>query len=102
MTNNLISMLIEQKNQLDRLEKLLQTNKEIIGMDELVEYTGLAKSYIYKLTASRDIPHYRPNGKILYFKKSQIDEWMLRNRIKTNAEIEENLSDYLKPKKKAS
>ncbi len=77
---------IEQK--LDRIEKLLiNSQKPVINFDELVAYTGLSASYLYKLTSKGDIPFYRPNGKQLYFNKTEIDTWLLRNRSKTNEEI---------------
>lgn len=76
---------IEQK--LDRIERLLISQKTVLNFDELVEYTGLSQSYLYKLTSKGDIPFYRPNGKQLYFNKEEIDRWLLRNRAKTNEEI---------------
>lgn len=80
---------IEQK--LDRIEKLLISQKPVMTFDELVDYTGLSQSYLYKLTSKMDIPFYRPNGKQLYFKKDEIDTWLLRNRSKTNEEIQKEV-----------
>ena len=44
---------------LDRLEKLLIGSKEVLTFDETCDYTGISRSYLYKLTASGRIP----NGK---------------------------------------
>lgn len=77
---------IEQR--LARIEKLLISNKVVLNFEEVVDYTGLSSSYLYKLTSKGDIPFYRPNGKQIYFNKSEIDEWLQRNRSKTNEEIE--------------
>lgn len=77
---------IQQK--LERIENLLLSQKTVLNFDELVEYTGLSKSYLYKLTSKGDIPFYRPNGKQLFFNKEEIDRWLLRNRSKTNEEIQ--------------
>lgn len=76
---------IEQK--LDRIEKLLIGQKSVLSVEDLVEYTGLSQSYLYKLTSRGAIPFYRPNGKQLYFNKEEIDKWLLRNRSKTSEEI---------------
>lgn len=76
---------IEQK--LDRIEKLLIGQKSVLSFEDLVEYTGLSRSYLYKLTSRGEIPFYRPNGKQLYFNKEEIDKWLLRNRSKTSEEI---------------
>ncbi len=78
---------IEQR--LDRIEKLLlSSQKTVLNFEELVEFTGLSQSYLYKLTSKGEIPFYRPNGKQLYFNKTEIEAWLLRNRSKTNEEID--------------
>lgn len=84
---------IEQK--LERIEKLLISQKTVLNFEELVEYTGLSQSYLYKLTSKGDIPFYRPNGKQLYFNKAEIDAWLLRNRSKTNEEIQNEVTTNL-------
>lgn len=78
---------IEQR--LERIEKLLlNSQKTVLNFEELVEFTGLSQSYLYKLTSKGEIPFYRPNGKQLYFNKVEIEAWLLRNRSKTNEEID--------------
>ncbi|WP_373516304.1 helix-turn-helix transcriptional regulator, partial [Pricia sp.] len=47
---------------LDRLEKLIIANKEVLTFEETCDYTGISRSYLYKLTASGNIPHSKPNG----------------------------------------
>lgn len=85
---------IEQK--LERIEKLLlNSQKTVLSFNELVEFTGLSQSYLYKLTSKGDIPFYRPNGKQLYFNKVEIEEWLLRNRAKTNEEIQNQVTTNL-------
>ena len=32
-----------------------------------------------KLTANKEIPHYKPRGKMIYFAKEELDEWLLQN-----------------------
>lgn len=87
---------IEQR--LERIEKLIISqailNKSIFNIDEVAEYTGLKKLYIYRLTSKNEIPHYKPNGKNITFKKEEIDAWLLRNRQATNEEIETEAINY--------
>jgi len=64
---------------LDRLEKLLIGSKEVLTLEETCYYTGISRSYLYKLTASGKIPHSKPNGKMIYFERRKIDRWLLRN-----------------------
>jgi excisionase family DNA binding protein len=56
-------------------------NKNILTVDGLIEYTGFSQKQIYKLTSTRVIPHYKPSGRKLFFKKDEIDEWITRGRV---------------------
>lgn len=79
---------------LERIEKSVLLSKNVLTFDEAVLFTGLAKSYLYKLTASGKIPHYKPSGKLIYFDRTELEKWMLRNPVKTAEEIEQQAIDY--------
>ncbi|MBT3748038.1 MAG: helix-turn-helix domain-containing protein [Bacteroidetes bacterium] len=64
-------------SRLNQIEKMLTSQKTVLSFSETADYTGLSKSYLYKLTSAGVIPHYKPTGKMLYFKKSEIDEWLV-------------------------
>lgn len=64
---------------LDRLERLLTANKEVLTFEETCEYTGISRSYLYKLTAAGNIPHSKPNGKLIFFEKRKLNDWLLQN-----------------------
>ena len=70
-------------------------NKEIYNLSEACTFLDYSKSYLYKLTHSRQIPHYKPNGKKLYFKRTDLEAWLLRNRVRTADEIEQEAIDYV-------
>ena len=57
--------------------------KNIFTVDEVINYTGFSQKQIYKLTSTRAIPHYKPSGRKLFFKKDEIDEWISRGRVDT-------------------
>jgi excisionase family DNA binding protein len=94
--------LIVQK--LESIEKLLSEQnvlkKEILTVEEAANYLDVSLSHIYKLTYARIIPCYKPNGKKIYFRKSEVDEWMLKNRYSSSEEIDRKSSDYLLQNKK--
>ena len=69
-------------------------NKEIFNFNEACIFLDYSGSYLYKLTHTRQIPHYKPMGKKLYFKRADLEEWLLRNRVKTADEIEQQAVDY--------
>lgn len=84
--------LIERLN---RIEELLLNQKTILNIEELARYASLSTSHLYKLTSRGDIPHYKPTGKKLYFKKDEIDEWLLRNKKNSHDEIDDMAENYL-------
>ena len=67
---------------LDRLERLMIANKEVLTFDEACDYTGISRSYLYKLTAAGQIPHSKPNGKLIFFEREKIVSWLLQNHLK--------------------
>ena len=55
--------------------------------EEAASFLDISISYVYKLTCTRKIPHYKPEGKRLYFKRSELAEWAFSNKILTDEEI---------------
>ena len=83
------------KVQLNRIEKLtLLSAKNVLCLNDVVLLTGLSKSHIYKMTHSRKIPFYKPNGKQIYFDRSELESWMKQNRVATVDEIEQRTQAY--------
>ena len=80
---------------LRNIETLLSSQKTVLNFDEVVAYTGLSKSYLYKLTCSGGIPCYKPQGKHIYFNKPEIDQWLLQNRKVTTREIESQAATFV-------
>lgn len=74
--------------------------KTVLTLDDVVLLTGLSKSHLYKLTCSRAIPHYKQNGKNLYFTKSEVEAWMKQGRVKTQTEAEQEAVAYVVTGKK--
>jgi len=93
MTNTTELIILEK---LSTIEKLLKGQSEKpLTFNETAKYMDISKSYLYKLTCSNKIPHYKPQGKRLYFAKSELDAWLLRNPVKTEAEVEQEADDYI-------
>lgn len=84
---------------LESIEKLLieqQTlQKQVLNFNETCRYLELSQSHLYKLTSTGAIPHYKPNGKKIYFQRQELDQWLLRNRMDSLDEIEQQAADYL-------
>ena len=84
----------ELMERLERIEKGVMMQKNVLTFEEAVMFTGLAKSYLYKLTAGGKIPYYKPSGKLIYFQREELERWMLRNPVKTADEIEQQAVNY--------
>lgn len=59
---------------------------EIMGKSECCRLTGFKPSTISKYMNERSIPYYKSGKKVL-FKKSEVLEWLLSNRIQTTEEF---------------
>ena len=90
---NNIQQEIEQIKKFIKEQNILR--KEILTLEELSLYIGQSSSSIYKLTSKRGIPFYSPGGKKLYFKRTEIDDWIYKSKITTANEVELEIDGYL-------
>lgn len=69
--------------------------KEVLTSDEAAKYMGISKSYLYKLTMRREIPHFKsPTGKMCYFNRAELEKWLQSNRVSTDSEIAQQANAY--------
>lgn len=68
--------------------------KEVLTSDEAAKYMGVSKSYLYKLTMRQQIPHYKPMGKMCYFNRLELEQWLQSNRVSTSTEIGQQAQAY--------
>ncbi|MCB9308439.1 MAG: helix-turn-helix domain-containing protein [Lewinellaceae bacterium] len=93
MQDNLIlDKLTEIANKLSE-QNILQ--KTVLNLSEAANYLDISESHLYKLTSSRQIPHFCPQGKKLYFRRDELDTWLQRNRQDSSEEIEKQAVNYL-------
>lgn len=75
--NEVLSKLIE-------LEELLRRkNDKPLNFNQAAEYLGFSHSYLYKLTSRKIIPCHRPTGKMLFFSKAELDDWIFSSKKST-------------------
>jgi len=68
---------------------------KIMTTKTVATYLNVSPSTIYKMTSSREIPHSK-RGKLLYFDKKEIDEWIMKDKQLTNQDINDLASDYIR------
>lgn len=96
---------------MDISEKLMETleairkntllaSKNVLTLEEACLVTGLSKARIYTLTSNKQIPHYKLNGRKLYFNKAELERWLLSCRVDTTNEADGSaaLRDYINNK----
>jgi len=89
MENNEITL-----HKLNRVETYIFGLKFILNVEELSDYTGFKKSYIYKLVHTNSLPFSKPNGKVLFFERKKVDDWLLKNSHKSNDEIQQEAIEF--------
>ena len=77
------------------LENLVLHSKNVLSFEEASRFLNLSKSYLYTLTSGNLIPHYKPQGKMLYFEKTELEAWLRQNPIRTQAQTEAEAQKYV-------
>ena len=84
---------------MERIEKMLTVGlSAVMDLEGCALLTGFSKSHLYKLVASREIPHYK-RGKCLFFEKKEIEAWLMEERVPTTKEIAETAERMMLDKK---
>lgn len=61
--------------------------EEFLTSAQCAELLGVTLSAIYRMTSNRVIPHYKPSGRRILFRRSEVVQWVTRNKVETR-EIE--------------
>ena len=61
-------------------ELILKQRERPFSISSAAEYIGISKSCLYKLTNKNQITHYKPNGKMIFFKQEDLDKYVYRNK----------------------
>lgn len=69
--------------------------KNVLTFNEAAEYAGISKSCLYKMTSQKLISHYKPNGKMIFFDREELEAYLLSVRVKPQSEIDEAASTYV-------
>ena len=91
--NKLADLITAKFNAIERYTLL--GAKNVLNLDDVAVLTGLSKSHLYKLTSTKQIPHYKPYTKAVYFDRAEIEKWMLQNRVTTQAEADQQALAYI-------
>ena len=51
------------------------STNELINLEEAARFLGLKKSYLYKLTSTKQIPFYKYGGRVIAFDPAALQAW---------------------------
>jgi excisionase family DNA binding protein len=69
-------------------------NKPMMAQ-EAADFLGFSKGYLYKLVSAKKIACFQPGGKILYFRRNDLENYAYRNRIASRDELREKADAIL-------
>lgn len=91
-----VNQILEKLSQLElKIDEQNLLKKEVLTFNDACKYLDISASHLYKLTSQKQIPHFCPQGKKLYFKRDEIDLWLFRNKQETSDDIETATANYL-------
>jgi len=80
---------------LEHIDSISLNNKTTFNIEDFCRYTGLSKSCAYKLTSNHKLPFSRPNHKVIFFKKTDVDKFLLSNPVQPTEDIEQEAIDFI-------
>ena len=102
---NPFEIIIQRLDAIERLLNELKTGRseptnqmqggyDLMNVQQVAAYLSLSVQTIYGLVHKIEIPNFK-RGKRLYFKRTEIDDWIGQSRRKTRVEIEQEATNYL-------
>jgi excisionase family DNA binding protein len=60
----------------------------MLTLKQAAEFLHVSRAWLYQLTSQGLIKHYKPMGKIIYFKQDDLEAWMQKGLVLGKAERE--------------
>lgn len=73
----------------------MEEKKQLIPTAEAAAFLGIKVSYLHKLMMRRVIPYYKPNGKLCFFDKAELEAWLKNVRIASQTELDQQAQAYI-------
>ena len=86
-----LELLNKQVSELINLQRKVVSGYDYLSANELALMLGESIKTIYARVHQRQIPYYKPGGKLLLFKLDEIKEWIKSGRHATIEEIKQNI-----------
>jgi excisionase family DNA binding protein len=73
--------------------------EDILDINAASQFLKVSKSTLYKLSSNMEIPRFK-KGKRLYFKKTELVNWISEGKLKTTKDFEMEMSRHLSQKRR--
>jgi len=60
---------------------------------------GISRSFLYKLTMNKTIGFFKPSGKLIFFDRKDIENWIKSKRVSSMDEVSEKAQSYCQTNK---
>ncbi len=77
------------------IKKGLLTAKNVLTPPEAAQYMGISLSTLYKYTHRGVLPFSKPNGKLIFFSREKLDEWLLSRPSVSQEQREREAATYV-------
>lgn len=76
---------------------MIKKEKPFMNMVEAAKYLSISKATLYTYTSKGVVPHYKMQGRRVYFKVDDLDAFVFdkKNRVSSQEEIEQKSSDWI-------
>ena len=91
-----ISLLIKEVENLKReVKKSSLFRKRIYTIKEASEVIGVSYYHIQKLISSKQIPHSKPTGKLIFIRRRDLEKFIMKNYVNCEDDIDTIVANKL-------
>lgn len=93
---NRFNSLAELVKHIKEMEKRVYVIKEYLTVDEVARYLQVSKATVYRIKSNKEVTYFKPNGKTIFIRRAELENWIGRNAYLSNSELERqaNLLSY--------
>lgn len=84
------------QERIDKLENICYAAKEILNLEEAADFLGVAQSTLYKMTHLNQLPYFKPAGKLIFFEKKALLDWVRGVKVMSQEEIRTEAANRLR------
>jgi len=94
----ILKRALDELGILGKLEEIqaniLHNGRPFMSIEEAAKYTQIPKASLYTYCSRGSIEFYK-RGRRTFFKKAELDQWILENKVKSDKEISGEASTYM-------